>query len=212
MIAITVKGLAKFMTQRFATRRKTLRDFKFPKPEGAVQAAYYAEARRAIRDYHSGGNNPSVLVKTVNHLRIKAYQAQGQAVTRLDHNIRALESYLRHFSHRRFSVLSPPRLKYIYSNVAVSALPDLHVQEKGHQKVIKLELGTVTPDPQMINIILQVMYEAARSAGLSIRPQDVIYLDASRATQHKGAKIRTRLKRDIEAACESIEALWPSIK
>jgi hypothetical protein len=203
MIKITVKGLAKFMTNGPASQRKVLRNFKFPKPEGFVQTIYYGEARRAIRDYHSKGNDPATLARAIEDLRVEADRATGQAQTRLEHNIRAVEGYLKHFANRRLTVLETPRLGYSHQNVAVGATPDLFVEEKGREKLIKLEL---------VKIILQVMYEAAVSNGIRVRPQDVIYLDASRAVQHKGAKVRARLTREIEAACENIEAMWPGIK
>ena len=212
MIKITVKGLAKFMTKGPAGQRKVLRDFKFPRPEGFVQSIYYGEARQAIRDYHSKGNNPATLVKAIGDLRAEADRAAGQTQTRLEHNIRAVESYLRHFANRRFRVLQTPRLEYSHQNVAIGATPDLFVEEKGCEKLIKLELGADAPDRAMVKIILQVMYEAALSHGIRVRPQDVICLDATRAVQHKGAKVRARLTREIEAACENIEAMWPGIK
>jgi hypothetical protein len=212
MIKITVKGLAKFMTKGPVGQRKVLRDFKFPKPEGFVQSIYYGEARRAIRDYHSKGNSPATLVKAIEDLRAEADRAAGQAQRRLEHNIRAVESYLKHFANRRFRVLQTPRLGYSRQNLYVSATPDLFVEEKGREKLIKLELGADAPDRAMIKIILQVMYEAALSNGVRVRPQDVIYLDASRAVQHRGAKARARVTREIEAACENIEAMWPGIK
>lgn len=212
MIRITVKGLAKFMTKGPAGQRKVLHDFKSPKPEGFVQTVYYGEARQAIREYHSKGNNPATLVKAIEDLRAEADRASGQTQTRLEHNIRAVESYLRHFAHRGFKVLPTPRLEYSHRSVAVSAAPDLFVEEKGREKLIKLELGADAPDRAMVKIILQVMYQAALSNGMSVRPQDVIYLDASRAVQHKGAKVRARLRHEIEAACENIEAMWPGIK
>ena len=63
MIKITAKGLAKYMTSGEARKRKILRDYKFPDPEGAVQSKYYAEARRVIEDYHGGGNDASIIVQ-----------------------------------------------------------------------------------------------------------------------------------------------------
>ena len=212
MIRITVKGLAKFMTRGPAGQRKVLRDFKLPKPEGFVQSIYYGEARRAIRDYHSKGNDPATLVSAIEDLRTEADRATGQGQTRLEHNIRAVESYLRHFANKRFTVLETPRLRYSHENVTVSATPDLFVEENGREKLIKLELGADAPDHTMVKIILQVMYQAAVSDGIAVRPQDVIYLDASRAVQHKGAKVRARLTGEIEAACENIEAMWPGIR
>jgi hypothetical protein len=212
VIRLTVKGLAKFMTRRPAAQRKILRDFKFPQPEGFVQTTYYAEARQAIRDYHAGENDPATLVKAVDLLRAKADRSQGQTRTRLEHNIRAVESYVRHLAGRRFKMLQAPRLEYSHGGVAVRATPDLSVQEKGRESLIKLELGADLPDRKMIKIILQVIYEAGLKSGLRVRPQDVIYLDASRAVQHRGAQTRARLRHDIQAACESIDALWTGIK
>jgi hypothetical protein len=212
MIKLTVKGLAKFMTRGPAAQRKILRDFKFPQPEGFVQTIYYAEARQAIRDYHAGENDPTTLIGAVDSLRAEADRSDGQTRNRLEHNIRALESYLEHFADKRFKILPTPRLGYSHRSVTVAATPDLFVEESGRRKLIKLELGADAPDRAMVKIILQVTYEAARRAGLGIRPQDVIYLDASRAVQHKGARARARLQRDIEAACENIEAMWDGIK
>jgi hypothetical protein len=212
MIRLTVKGLAKFMTGRPAAQRKVLRDFKFPQPEGRVQTLYYREARQAIRDYHGGGNDPALLVGAVDSLRAAADRSEGQTRARLEHNIRALKGYLKNFADKQLKILKTPRLEYAHGEVLVTASPDLFVQDNGRQKFIKLELGADAPDTAMVRVILQVMHDAAKGAGLIIRPQDVIYLDASRAVQYKGAKTRSRLQRDIEAACENIEAMWDGIK
>lgn len=212
MIRLTVKGLAKFMTRKPAAQRKILHDFKFPQPEGHVQTVYYREARQAIHDYHNEGNNPATLIGAVDSLRARADRSQGQTQIRLEHNIRALESYLKHFAGKQFTILKTPRTYYSHGNVTITAAPDLFVEERGAQRLIKLELGADAPDKDMIKIILQVMYDAAKAAGLNVRPQDVIYLDASRALQYKGAKARARLQRDIEAACENIEAMWNGIR
>jgi len=208
---ITVKGLAKFMTSGAATQRKILRDFKFPDPEGGVQAAYYAEARRAIAEYHNSGNDPSVIAYEVETLGNKAYHASGRRRTRFEHNIRALQSYLENFGHANFRVLSTPSLALTHGNVVVSAIPDLYVRHQGRKKLIKLDLGTKAPDTKLVNIILQVIYDAALGDG-SLQANDVIYLDVPRAKAYRGARIRTRLRTEIQAACQNIEALWPTIK
>lgn len=209
---ISLKGLAKYMTSGFATQRKILRNFKYPDPEGFAQAIYYADARRAIRDYHSRQNDPTVLLRAVDKLQIKASRSHGSARTRHDHNIRAIQSYSNHFHRRKFAIQSNPRLDYSHGKVVVSCMPDLYVTERGREKIIKLELGADAPDPKMLRIILQVLYEAAKEAGLPVRPQDVICLDASRAIQHKGARLRTRMKTEVEAACQNIEVMWATIK
>ena len=213
MIRITVKGLAKFMRKGPAAQRVVLRDFKFPRePEARAQTVYYAEARSGIRDYHASENDASTLVRSVDILRIKADRAVGQKRIRLEHNIRAIERYLHHFSTKRFQILRSPNLTYSHGEVVVSATPDLFVKEGNDEKLIRLDLGADPADEDMIRIVLQVTYEAAVSCGMRIRPSHVVYLDISRGTQHVGAKARTRLSRDIEAACENIEAMWGGIK
>jgi hypothetical protein len=212
MIRITVKGLAKFMSKGPAGQRTVLRDFKFPRaPEARAQTVYYAEARLGIREYHVSGNNPATLVGSVDELRKKAERLTGKARARLEHNIRAMDSYLRYFGGNRFEVLASPRLEYSHGTVLVGATPDLFVRDGARQKIIRLGLGAEPIDEEMIRIILQVTFEAAVAAGLSIRPSDVVYLDVSRRQQHVGARSRTRLTRDIQAACENIAAMWDGI-
>ncbi len=213
MIKITVKGLAKFMRKGPAVQRTVLRDFKFPKePEARAQTVYYAEARNGIREYHDSENDASTLVRSIDILRMKADRAGGQKKIRLEHNIRAIERYLQHFSGKRFQILKSPNLTYSHGDVTVSAAPDLFVREGKDEKLIRIDLGADPTDEDMIRIILQVTYEAAVSAGMRIKPSHVVYLDISRGTQHVGARARTRLSRDIEAACENIEAMWGGIK
>lgn len=212
MIRITSKGLAKFMFGGPATQRKTLRDFKFPDPEGSVQATYYTPARNAIKRYHGEGNDPSILVHEVDRLRITAAGQTDSQRVRIENNIRALKSYLKNFGHERFRVLSTPKLNFFSGAVTVSATPDLHVEHRSTKKLVKLDLSKRAPDPKMVRAILQVTFQAALASGLEVEPGNVVYLDVHRASQYKGAKVRTRLKAEIEAACRNIEALWPGIK
>lgn len=213
MIRISVKGLAKFMRKGPAGQRTVLRDFKFPRgAEARAQTVYYAEARRGIREYHMSDNNPAGLVKSVDDLRKKAERVTGKAKTRFEHNIRAMQSYLQYFSANRFEVLVPPKLEYSYHSVVVGATPDLFVRDGTNKKLIKLDLGVEPADEEMIKVILQVIFEAAQNTGMNLLPNNVIYLDISRGLQHVGARSRTKLTRDIQAACENIEAMWDGIK
>jgi hypothetical protein len=212
MIKISVKGLAKFMTSGSVGQRSVLKNFKFPDPQGAVQAAYYSEARRAIEEFHESENDAASIVEEVKKLSEKAYSASENSRVRIEHNIRALQSYLNIFGTENFTILPCPRLSLIHNSVSVGSTPDLCARYKGRRKLIKLDLGTRSPDPKVVNIVLQVIFEAAQLANLSIEPRDVLYLDVPGETIHRTAKTRSRLKKEIEAACENIEALWPSIK
>jgi hypothetical protein len=211
VIRLTAKGLAKYMTSGAASQRKILRDYKFPDPEGAVQAKYYAEARRVIEQYHSAGNDASVIAGAVDQLRTKAAREGGKKEDRLRNNIRALESYLRNFGKRSLSVLPTPDLKYSHGQVLVSAYPDLYVKDGGRHKIIKLDMGKESQKPLSIKIILQLTFAAAQRENLPVAPKDVIYVEVEHGTQHSGAKRGTRVMRDIDAACQTIEDIWPKL-
>lgn len=212
MIKITAKGLAKFMTNNAAGQRAVLRDFKFPRsPEARAQTVYYSEARRAIRQYHEDDNNAATQSKVVADLSTKLTQANGPARARLGHNLRALQGYFRVFGSNEFRILNSPLLRYVHGNVAVNAYPDLFVVEDGRETLIKIDLSAEPTHENLIRIILQVMYEASVAAGLKVLPRDVVYLDLSRGIEHRGARVRTRLSREIHAACENISALWDGI-
>ena len=76
-VKLSVNGLAKFMTSSEAARRTLLRDFKYPFNKDGTrkpQIVRYSEARAAIRDYHEGGNDASVLVGAIEKLVKKREQ------------------------------------------------------------------------------------------------------------------------------------------
>lgn len=212
MIKITAKGLAKFMTSGSIGQRNVLRNFKFPDPEGGVQAAYYSEARRTIKDFHESGNNPANIVAEVKRLSDKAYLANPKGRVRIEHNIRALRQYLKIFGDAKFKVIPNSPLEFVYRGVSIGATPDFCAKYEGKRKLIKLDLGNRPANLTVVKVILQVMFEAARGTFTNLEPKDVLYLDVP------GEKIRTtvrkgsRLTKEIEAACENIEALWPSIR
>lgn len=211
MIRLTAKGLAKYMTSGDARKRKILRDYKFPDPEGAVQAKYYAEARRVIEQYHGGGNDASIIVSAVDELNTNAARELGRKHDRLRNNIRALESYLANFGKKKLTILPTPDVKFTHGQVLVSAYPDLYVKDGDRHKIIKLDLGKDHPKPEMIKIVLQVTFAAAQAARLPVLPKDVIYVEVEHGTQHSGVKRRARLQRDIEAACQTIEDVWAKL-
>lgn len=211
MIRLTAKGLAKYMTSGAASQRKILRDYKFPDPEGAVQAKYYSEARRVIEQYHDEGNDASVIASAVDLLHTKASRESGKKQDRLMNNIRALESYLRNFGKRKLTVLVTPNLKYTHGQVIVSAYPDLYVKDGDRHKIIKLDMGKEIQKPQSIRIVLQITYAAAQRENLPVTPKDVIYVEVEHGAQHSGVPGRARVMRDIEAACQTIEDIWPRL-
>jgi hypothetical protein len=214
-IKISVNGLAKFMTSSEATRRTLLKDFKFPfNKDGSKkpQIVWYSEARAVIRDYHEAENNASIIVTAIEKLIAKREENPEKNAARINDNIRALETYLKHFSDRTFTILATPKPTYVHGEVFVGTSPDLYVDENGKKKLIKLDFSEKKPNVDAVEIMLKVMHEAASVAELPVRPADIIYLDITRKTQYTGKTLNKQLKKNIDAACETIEDIWPKLK
>ncbi len=214
-IQISVSGLAKFMKASSAAQRTLLRNQKFQYTADGKkrpQIVRYSEARTAIRKYHESGNEVSVLLTAIEALLKKEIEHPEKDASRIKDNVRAVNTYMTHFSRNKFTVLETPKPKYQHGEVIVSATPDLYVDEGGRKKLIKLDFSLPKPDEEVVQIILKVMHEAAAADGLGVQPRDLIYLDVSRQTQHSGKELNKRLKRDIDAACETIADIWPRIK
>ena len=167
---ISIKGLAKFMTSSNLTQRKTLRDYKYPDPEGSAQAIYYREARDSLSAFHERSLPVEWLRQRATLLISLAAQSSKSAETRLRNNARALNAYAERFPNTRYSVLPDLRLEFTNSAVRVTAYPDLHVREGRDEKLLRFEFGAAEPDGRAIQILAQGMLMAPRRPALiSIR-------------------------------------------
>jgi hypothetical protein len=214
-IKISVSGLAQFMNATSFRQRRLLRDYKFPFNKDGTrkpQIVRYSEARATIQKYHQNGNDVTVLLDAVEALKKKAADNPDKDQSRFEDNIRAINAYMKYFQNSKFAVLANPRPKYIHGDVSVSTTPDLYVEENGTRKLIKLDFSATAPKDEIVSIILKVMHEAAMAEELGVKPADVIYLDVSRQRQFTGKKLNKQLKRDIDAACETIEDIWPRVR
>lgn len=214
-ITITVSGLAQFMNATSFRQRRLLRDYKFPFNKDGTrkpQIVRYSEARATIQKYHQSDNDVTVLLDAVETLKKKAADNPEKDQSRFRDNIRAITAYMKHFQDNKFTVLPSPRPKYVHGDVYVSTTPDLYVDENGAKKLIKLDFSATAPKDEVVSIILKVMHEAAMIDELGVAPSNVIYLDVSRQRQFTGKKLNKQLKRDIDAACETIEDIWPRVK
>jgi hypothetical protein len=52
------------------------------------------------------------------------------------------------------------------------------------------------------------MYEAASNAGNGITPRNCSYFHVEANREYGGARMGSRTARDIEAACETLTAIW----
>jgi len=211
VIKLSLKGLAKFMTSGPAAQRKILRDFKYPDPEGHAQAMYYREARDFIVAHHKSGHGAAWLHAQAGSLAGLAKLSAGQTRVRLAHNARALAQYADSFAEKKWKLLDPVRFQLMFGSVRVSVSPDLHVAEKSKERLVKLEFSEDDPDPKVIAILSQAIFQAAQASNVPVSASGVLVLDVPRGEAHKGARMGSRLAQDLEAACDTIEAVWGRI-
>ena len=212
MIRLSVKGLADYMTASPTRQRSILRGYKYKgEDESRAKTLYYGEARSNIAAYHKNGHEPEWLKAKAELVAELAALSRGSRRIRLRNNVRALRSYERHFSDRPFEVIGPLRLHLDFAEVRLSVTPDLWVREGAKEKIVKLDFASKAPDGDVIKIISQCMFEAAKGEIDDCTSTSVLYLDVPRGREHRGARANARTLRDIEATCENISVLWESI-
>jgi hypothetical protein len=119
---------------------------------------------------------------------------------------------MRSFSvNENTSVLPDVRFALSFGGVVITVNPDLHVEENGVEKFLKMEFRNEEPTKPGVKIICQTLFDAIRQHGQSVKPNQVLYVDVPRGSFHKGAMIGTRMKKDIEASCQNIAAIWLTI-
>jgi hypothetical protein len=206
---ISVKGLSDFMTASATRQRTVLRQFKYPlEDEAQAKIVYYREARDRVAVFHKGGRGREWLIQQVGNLDTLASLSTGKTKTRLRHNARALRAYAQHFSERNFEILSDLQLNLRFGDVLVTVVPDLHVREAGREKIVKLEFAVNEPDQRAVQVISQAMFEASQQGNLGLPASCVLYLDVPRGREHRGARLGSRMRSEIESTCLSISAIW----
>lgn len=208
MIKISLKGLAKFMTATAAGQRKVLRNYKYPDPEGFAQARYYRESRERITAYHKNGHDERWLLSYASRLDTLAATATEGRRTKYRSNARALRGYAKYFGHKDFKILTNLSFDLEFGEVLVSVVPDLHVEAKGREKIIKLKFPKNKQDDKMIRIMTQAMFEAQSKVGMGLPSSGVLCFDVPQGKVHKGARVGSRTRNEIEAACANIAAIW----
>lgn len=210
-IEISMKGFVKYMTASPSQQRKVIRDFKYPDPEGRAQMLYYAEARSVVVAHHRRGLDSMWLIEQAGRLGELAAANSGATQVRLRNNSRALRDYARSFASRGFELLEDVRLSVRVDSVTISVVPDMHVRERGHERLIRVEFASTPADERVPRILTQLMWEAGREAGIVAKPTDVQVLECSSGGVHRGSSHGVRRAADIEAACRNLEAIWPTL-
>ena len=131
----------------------------------------------------------------------------GQSAIRLRNNARGLRQYADNFSRRRFDVLPDLRMELVHGDVRITVVPDLHVSERGKEKILKLDFASRTPDAQVIRIVSQCMFEASKKYSWQNYIIVCSISGGCDGTEHRGARIGARLLGDVRAACDKYKRI-----
>lgn len=211
MIGISIRDFAEFVISGAARQRTILRRIKHPDEQSPLFYLYYSEARRLLREYHTNGHSKSWLQARADWFLAESKTAKPGKNIHLRNIARVLHDYHQYFAHRVFHPVGTIRLRYEHSSVLIKVTPDLYAKENGKLKIVKLEFGSNAIDPEMGKIISQIMFEATQRTGISISAKDILVFDISRGDVVRGARLGSVRKKNIEAVCANIEAIWPTI-
>ena len=210
-IRVSMSCLADFVTSYGRSAESRLRPFKYNKRgEGFARASYYQYALQTIRNYHSQENSPRVLEEALLEMRTRADNAkESRERTKFEHNASAVEAYKKCYGNRKFKVLPKKRLEYRVGGVAVTAQPDLWVEERGTQVLLKI--GVARRNTSYVDMLLALLRKATVSSGYKIRAKNIVYLNVTNGKEMICLGPLTRFNRTFAAATKEIAGVWPTI-
>jgi hypothetical protein len=213
MKKITLKGLADYVTANDLRRQRIVKEYKYPKDdEPRAKILYYKEAKDRIRRYHGLANvGPEWLATKATELEAESALRFDRGRTRLKHNARALRAYARNFAARTFEVCDDKNLVLKFGDITIGAKPDMVVVERGKTKLVRFDFSEKEPEPKLFKVLAQGTFEAALAAGIDVPSSCVLILDVPRGREYRGARMGARMRREMEAACQGLSAIWDMI-
>ena len=204
-IRISAKGFAEFVLAGPSKKARIVRNILKPKSkEAQAIVLYYAKAIRIIRLYHAKDNDREYLTREIRALEKKLESATTpQAKASLRNNLRAIRSYMDIYGQRKRITVPRPRIYYTHGSVRLSASPDIAIQEDGRLKLVKLGVTKDGDNPEVIRIMLRVIYQAA-SIRYQVEPRDVVYFDIANAARLRGSREDSDLASTIDNGCDTL--------
>ncbi|EGJ19622.1 hypothetical protein RSWS8N_15719 [Cereibacter sphaeroides WS8N] len=218
---ISLNKLAEFMTATPARQRRIIRDQKFPP---AYQVVYYREAQEAVSSaLASELSNLAVVERQIDILNQQAPDSVGTQ-RRLAANVDALEAFMEMVDRISFGGARPrlgendaPKLRM--RNVDISVRPEIILVAEGRSGplvgAMKVHFPKTNPlddrTAGYVSALLQEwatanLHEEGQVSGLFCS-----VIDIGSRCHHEGVRATRQRLRDLEEACETIHALWPTI-
>jgi predicted RecB family nuclease len=208
-IKISAKAFAEFVLGSPSKKSSTVRFVLKPQSTDAqIVIRYYSRAIQIIRCYHDHDNDSQLLKSKCNELIGKSQVAESQqARTKILNNLRAIETYMEMYGNRKWRIVSCPRIYHISDSVRVSATPDFAIREGKRLRLVKLGVRKESENPEVIRIMMRLIYQAALERIDGIQPEDVSFFDIAKKLTRHGSKQDASLAKTIDAGCENLQQM-----
>lgn len=222
---ISVNKLAESIVSKAAKKRKILKDRKYPDPDFNM-GAYHREAEEAIQRYISlGAMDTNPLDNALNILNQKAPEKIG-TIRRINSNAGSIERFLEMLDDIDLKggdpeMASSSSQKLKIHNVIVSVRPEIILRGTGPKGVacvgaIKLHMSSSDNFNEeaagYVSALLQEYTSQILLAdGEIVNPSYCQVIDVGNGKVFPGVKATAQRMKDIEAECQNIFGLWPTI-
>lgn len=218
---ISLNKLSEFMTASIPRQRRIIRDQKFPPDYLRV---YYREAQEAVAAcVTSELEDIAVVERQISILNQQSPETVGTQ-RRIASNVDALEAFLDMLDSISLYGGTPTlgandAPKLVLRNVSISVRPEIILRSENRNgpvvAAMKIHFPKTNPlNEQAAGYVSAVLQEWAqvnlRDDGEVSGPMCSV-LDVGSQTYFDGVRATRQRMRDLEDACETIAAIWPTI-
>ncbi len=219
---ISLNKLSEFMTATIPRQRRIIKDQKFPKD---YQRVYYKEAQEAVAAcIASDLEDIGAIERQIQILNQQAPETVGTQ-RRIASNVDALEAFLDmlddidlHGATPSLGSNSAPKLAI--RNVSISVRPEIILRSENRSGPVVGAMKIHFPKTNALNdqsagYVSAALQEWSRinlvDDGDTFGPMCCI-VDVGSVSFYDGVRATRQRMRDLEDACETIAALWPTIR
>jgi len=222
---ISVNKLAESIISKAARKRKILLDRKYPDPDFTM-GAYHRESEEAIQSFLAAGAvDTSPLDKALKILNQQTPTKIG-TIRRINSNVGSVERFLDMLddidlkgADAELGPNNAPKLQI--HNVQVSVRPEIVLRGTGPKGIscvgaIKLHMSSSDNfTEEASGYVSALLQEYARQFlcddGSVVQPTYCQVIDVGNRKVFPGVKATAQRMKDIEAECQNIFGLWPTL-
>jgi len=220
---LSANKLGEYMMSKAARQHQILRTQKYP-PEYIT--TYYRDAQESISLFMASNMENIKILEQKLQILEQQNPENVREIQRITGNIAAIEQFMNlideiDFKGARPELGNPQPQKLKIMNVEISARPDILLKTQGVKGktilgAIKLHFPKGHPLGEdasgYISTLMQMYLEQAHQAEGVPSPKHCLTIDIGVGKVHHGVTAITQRKKDIEAACQQIHSLWPTIE